>query len=408
MVIIKLLSSKRLALALIAIISIYTLWGASQGLGSKSFNMAFFKQPLFILLLVLLLINTFACTITQAKVRLRLYRNLQKAEKPLRWSDTVPIDGAAKDWLRTKKYHPIGRVVWAKRRYSLAFILLFHLSFILIGIGFLWSSLVRVEALISLTDGEELLLTKEAYFYYRAPAPEKTATQAWRIKAKRVDVIFPESGWPEDIQADIEIFDSGKKALDSRVKVVPPLGYRGHQLNIRDFSFAPYVTLYKENQKILEGYVALAVTMQGNQMKCRDEVILADGNRVTIEFFPRGIDREWGKPDRFMYPADPYLEVAIEPSNKVTALKLGETRQIGQYRIVFDDYRYVVFIKLIRDPGMTLIFIAFWLGLLSLAGHYMLPATFAIPGQVEGKDVIYYYRVGAGARLPKEADKDGL
>lgn len=389
MLIYRLLKSKKLAYILIIAIGLYTFWGVARGLPGRQYDPGFFRSTHLQVMLVLLLINTVACMVAQICKRWRLYRKLRISERTYRWRERLRAEGMARDWLFRQGFRSLGPTVWVRRLYGLTFIILFHFSFLLIGLGYLWSAWGRSEGLVPVTDGEQVPLTRESFSLLQQGPYGRLETEQWRLEVEKIQVNYPAQGWPQDIQGQFKLWHNDVQVKSGKIGKVPPVSYSGHEFNVWDFGFAPYLELRQGNQVLLSGYVALATITRGDQKFSHDSLLLPDGREIEIEFLPRGQETDWGKPDRFMYPSEPLLKVSID--GKFLVLPAYSSGTLGQLQIKTGDFRYYLQVKIIKDYGMVLIFIAFWLGLGALAGHYLLPAAFACIGQEGEKEVIYLY-----------------
>ncbi|WP_159446908.1 cytochrome c biogenesis protein ResB [Carboxydocella sp. ULO1] len=361
----------------------------ARGLPSGQYDTAFFRSLLLQVLLLLLLLNTAACMVAQVRKRWLLYQRLKKAARIYRWRQRKRIEGDARSWLTRQGFRPLGTVVWARRVYGLAFIILFHFSFLLIGLGYLWSAWGRIEGLVPITTGEQVQLTRDAYSLLQLSTYSRLNTDNWRLQVDQVLVNYPARGWPQDVQGRFQLWNSNIQAVSGILRKVPPVSYRGYDFNVWDFGFAPYLEISQEGQELLSGYVSLATLTRDNQKFSRDTLLLPNGKEMVVEFLPRGLDGDWGKPDKFMYPSEPLVKISSGGQSLV--LPLNSSGELGQFKIKTGDFRYYLQVKIIKDYGMVLIFIAFWLGLGALAGHYLLPASFACIGHEGEKEVIYLY-----------------
>lgn len=389
MLIYQLLKSKKVAYILIIALGLYIFLGVARGLPSGQYDTGFFRSTPLQVLLVLLLINTAACMVAQIRKRWRLYRKLRITERKYRWRERLWVEGTARDWLIRQGFRPLGPVVWARRLYGLTFIILFHFSFLLIGLGYLWSAWGRIEGLVPVTAGEQVPLTRESFSLLQQGPYGRLNTEQWRLEVEQIHVNYPAQGWPQDVQGQFKLWHNDVQVKSGKLSKVPPVSYYGHDFNVWDFGFAPFLELSQGNQVLLSGYVSLATITRGDQKFSRDSLILPDGREIEIEFLPRGQDADWGKPDKFMYPSEPLVKVSLGGQSLV--LPLHSSGDLGQFKIKTGDFRYYLQVKIIKDYGMVLIFIAFWLGLGALAGHYLLPASFACIGHEGEKEVIYLY-----------------
>ena len=396
MQIIKILKSNKVAFVLIALIFTYCLVGVTQAAITREYNIDFFyKWPMQVLLSGLML-NTLACTVNQAIKRWSFYSSLRSAIKPFRWKNKLEMSSEeeALTWLSKKGYKNIGSTAWSRKAYGLTFIVLFHISFILIGIGFYWSSFVRVEALLPITDGEELYLTKEMYALYDAQPLGDLGTESWLATIKDVYVDWSDDkGWPDNILAKFQVFDNQKEVISGQLERVTPLVYKGVQFNVWDFSYAPFISIKKEGQILAQGYVSLMNHEDDHGVvSVVDEITLPDGMPLVFEFLPKGEKRDWGRPIENMYPDNPHLLVNFTDDPKDIIIPIGQKANLGPYEIEFSDFRYMVQIKVIKDSGMGIIFWAFCLGFLGIGGHYLVTPSFASMGREGEKVYLYFFK----------------
>ncbi len=362
-VLLNTLSSPRLALVLVLLVIVFSLAGAilPQHGGMDSADIAawqkahpvitstfkpigafnVFRSWPFLVIILLLAINTLTCTIFQFKAEGRFYGH----------SNISPIA-------------------------KLGFLLL-HLSIIAILICGFYTAATGLDGRVILTEGQSF--TEEHDSYQRLVEGPLRGEQhrGFTAKLKKVQTQYQKQHLL-DITSEIEIYSGRNKITDGIIKVNYPFIYDGISFTYDDNGFAPRLLIQNKNtgRVIVDSFVALKTFRQGTEIEYRDFLPLPFFEHQTIVTVYPSFTRNNGKLEQTgQQPDNPLVLVeTTDDFGQVLSLievPLGEKKTLGEYDFTFKDLRRWASFRIVEDRGYLFVCISLWSGVASLFLRYI-------------------------------------
>jgi len=361
---IRLLSSSRLALVLILLIVVFSLAGAmipQEGMFGRD-DIALWQQdhPLvtswgkpiglfhvfhsipFLVLVLLLAINTLTCTV----IHIFRYGGLAFLRGP--------------DFLR-----------------HLGFVLL-HISLVIIFAGGFWSAGASMDGTIILTEGQTFQEAEANYLKLVKGPFYSEKHRGFFLRLKKITTQYIDNRHLVSNVADLEVLHRGRAAEPGRVEVNRPFEYQGLNFTLDELGFSPRLVIReRQTGKILvNSFVALRTFRQGQEREYRDFIPLPIfKQRVIVTVFPSFARQQGRAVKTGEEPVKPLLIVEFEDNKgnitQSRETELGGQVTLGDYTFTFAELRRWSTFRVVRDPGYGLVWLALWLGMVGFLMRYI-------------------------------------
>jgi hypothetical protein len=353
----ELLASAKLAVWLIALIALYSIFGTAlpqEGLvGSTALDQwklsrpllsmgleaigAFhaFRSPIFLILLALLFLNIAACTVLHL------------------------THGTA------YRKGPVERV---------GFILV-HLSLLGLISGGMLSVALKYESAFPLIEGQELdtrqrPLIEAAYrMFTNAPPP------ALHVKLEMIDIGYARTNYMVSKRSYLQWFDQEGNSEEIVVAVNHPFQRGNLYLTQDETGYAPGIII--ENNQTGQIFVDTFLALQKDNARTteRHRDVIPSGMGLPDLIFTLYPNHEvkdgvysWAGES----PVKPLLHIISHKSSMGSLyLEEGEAKNIGNLRFTFKGLRRWSAFQVMRDPGYPVITWSLWLGLGALLLRYL-------------------------------------
>jgi cytochrome c biogenesis protein ResB len=302
---------------------------------------AFHSLP-FIILIILLGINTLTCTLTHFIKR----GGIASFKGP----DAVKNTG---------------------------FILL-HLSLILLFAGGAWSASARMDGFIVLTEGQGFKEEHRNYLHLAEGPLRREKHKGFLLTLKNVRIVYQEGKYVTKIAAGVEVGAVPGRMAAAEISVNHPLTYRGVDFTLDQVGFSPRLVILdkKSGKPLINSFVALKTFRKGPNREYKDFLPLPFfKNRVIVTLYPayRIVENKIIKSGE--EPENPILLIEVEgPSGEVELTKhlpfKGKTG-VGDHMFEFIELRRWASFKVVEDPGYPVVWLAVLLGLLALFLRYI-------------------------------------
>jgi len=380
-VLLKILSSPRLTLVLVALVIFFAVCGAmlpqeggldtsqiadwqkehpglSRAFGPLGLFGVFHSWP-FIITLVLLALNTLLCTI------LRFVH-----------------DGGFASFTRQD---------WSQR----AGFFILHISLIAIMASGFVSAATRFSARLYLTEGQGLKDDQASYTHIsRGPLCRKQH-KGFTVVLDHIQTEYVQGRYQTELASKVEFFRGQDQVAQGYVKINRPYTFEGLAYTLDRTGFSPRILIRQKGnpRTLVNSFVALQTfdTPQGRTH--RDFLPLAFfKNRFVITLYPAHqlqgdeIKKTGENPD------NPLILVEMEDAKGNVAARghapLKEKVTVGDYEFEFAELRQWASFGVSSDPGYPIIWISLWLGMAALILRYApdLRKWFADDGGLEEKD----------------------
>lgn len=259
---------------------------------------------------------------------------------------------------------------------NMGFVLL-HLSLILLFAGGAWSASARMDGFIVLTEGQGFKEEHRNYIRLVEGPLRQEKHKGFLLSLEKVHITYRQGKYPTEMSAGIKVGPAPNRMTAVEIAINHPLTYRGVDFTLDQVGFSPRLVIRdKKSGKILiNSFVALKTFQNGPNREYRDFLPLPIfKNRVIFTLYPAYRKIE-GKIEKIgERPENPILLIEIEDHSGKTALTThlpfnGKTG-VGDHIFEFIGLRRSASFKVVEDPGYPLVLAAIWLGLIALILRY--------------------------------------
>lgn len=253
---------------------------------------------------------------------------------------------------------------------------LLHLSLLVLFAGGFASTAFSLDGYIVLTEGQQF--SERPNHYVRlSKGPLRTAThRGFTMKLERCSAEYSPDWRLLQIHAQLRpgLKNQGDTGLLT-AGINHPAEYSGFSFTLDQTGFSPLIRFSKDNRVIFESYIALKTLQEGHFREYRDTIRTPLPGKTIITLFPDhalaadGVLKKTGEE-----PGDPVLLVEMADNNGNVNwhrhVKLGESIELGSYRLEFAGLRRWASFRVMEDPGYPIILIGLWLGIAGLVTRY--------------------------------------
>ena len=255
--------------------------------------------------------------------------------------------------------------------------ILLHLSLILIFAGGFWSSSTRMDGYIVLTEGQ--VFKEEAGNYIRlSRGPLRTVRhRGFSVRMKKIRDDYERGKFLIKTTANLEFTRDFKKIYPAVIKYNQPFTFRGIDFTLDQTGYSPGLLIWdKRTGRILvRSFLALKTFMQGKNRDYRDFLRLPFlKEKIIVTLYPHYTQQGEKKVKIGEKPVNPVLiiEKTNESGNIVRkAVKLGEKVEFSNFSLQFTGLRNWASFRVADDPGYPLILLAVLIGISALILRYL-------------------------------------
>lgn len=253
--------------------------------------------------------------------------------------------------------------------------ILFHVGLLLILGGVVLSARTRLHAEAILAEGFRLPFVRAALRDVRSPQPFQ-GLPGIELEMRDFVAEYSSAGTPVDFSAVLSVTENGVRRLEEIVRVNDPFHFRGYQLTLHRYGFAPdLVARAPDGRVVLDGVSVLQLLPPGRE----DSLPLEGGGALRVALYP-DFATEWGRPGtRSLNPSRPVVAYTWTDDTGTDLAKglvgKGETSTVAGRSVTFQALSYWGGFYVARDAGLWL----FALG--GLASSLGLALRLAYPDQ---------------------------
>lgn len=216
-----------------------------------------------------------------------------------------------------------------------------HFSLILLAAGAFMSHRGAREARIEIVEGQVQPLPGSRYF----------------VRLDRLHPFYRAGKFIKGDAAEVTVFDECYAVKREILHANRPLKFAGYRIRLDTHGFAPFMNVSGNGSgESYEGFVSLNTSMGPDVYYWRDIDFPGVALKASAVFRP--------SPDG-PFPRAPSIKfVARNPGDGrlyTAEVPRGQAFQAGEYSISFGQVRYWAAFQVRRDPGLPMIFSAFWL-----------------------------------------------
>ncbi len=260
---------------------------------------------------------------------------------------------------------------------NMGFVLL-HLSLILLFTGGAWSASARMDGFIVLTEGQSFKEEHRNYIRLAEGPLRREKHKGFLLTLKNVRITYQEGRYATEMTTGIEVGPGPNRMAASEISVNQPLTYRGVDFTLDQLGFSPRLVIRdkKNGRPLINTFVALKTFRNGPNREYRDFLPLPFfKNRVIVTLYPayRAIEGKIEKTGE--EPENPILLIEIEDhTGKVVLTKhlpFRASTGVGDHIFEFTGLRRWASFRVVEDPGYPVVWVAIWLGLIALILRYI-------------------------------------
>ena len=354
----------------------------------------FYLSGWFTMLIVILFLNTLACTVQQVKI-------LTKTNSGTLDQDTLLT--ASKNSFLVSNHHEEGKLKrlisgflagkdWSYRYQDNAYridknkwgkysSIVFHISLLIMLVGFAVDALVSMDGTMVITEGQTIMDEPAGYIYLReaplyGPFYKDAGYGKFALTLQALEIKYPPQGVPDDYSSKITLSTAGGVTRESLVTKSQPVNFGGVSLHQEFYGYAPAVVIKDKTGKVLlESYVNISTSAHPASHAYQDSFAVPGTDlKLWLAFFP-DLKKKAGYITGSYQPVNPGLQIRITQGKQVLHsgyAAIGETIEFDDYQVSFPDLRRWSAIKISKDPGLPLVYTGFWLAVTGLIMIYLL------------------------------------
>lgn len=348
-----------------------------------------YLSPITVFFLALFFVNLVAVIVHRAPLILqRIYLGPRSPRsidldllkrRPRVWTITVPKGGPdlvqeVRRFFKRRFWSfldtPSPRSLLAVRnRYSPVGFLLFHLSFLLCLVGGLFVMYTRFSGELVLTEGQEFNADMKQFHKITRDPKIFKALPPLAIQVERVQPKYEKDASGKDVGTDLDILLKVKYWDDTRdetAKINEPIKRGPVSILAHDIGVSPLLVVRTSDGKTVDGgYVSLKV------LNDNEDSFQFEGLPFTffIRFYPDHLIEKGRDSSRSQYLRNPVIHARIQDGDTVLHednLPLGRTFAFRSLSLSFEDVRYWVNFRIIREYGNVPLFVGFLCGAIGL------------------------------------------
>jgi len=321
----------------------------------------------FVLLYLLLLINTLLCILHRLPTLMAQMR-----------ADPVFLP-QQQDWERTVEQLPLQREKWKPigtgyariyHRFSALGTILLHGALFFLAAGFFLTLLSRYEGRFFAAAGEKLLMQQDTYYGTSVPSTLTSSLPAFTLDVRDIKRDF----WRNELLFTKLVAEISINQKDALVAINKPVFLSpGTSLRLSSFGYAPSYRIVAGGVPLEEGAAKMRIFPPGEEDYFRSQHF---PHRIYVKFYPDWMETKEGPISRSMNLHNPRLVVDVYRGK----IYLGEKTLAFDELFLFEGITLsftnvipMAEFTVIRDLGFPLILLAFVMTLVGL--------TLRLPGK---------------------------
>jgi len=300
-----------------------------------------FNSPIFLVALLVLFLNTLACT----------YRSVYR-----------------------KKLFP-GKSKQARlRRYG--FVIL-HISILVCILGGFISAAFRMRGHLIVTEGQTVQDRHDVYPRLVEGPLRKERHDRFQLELVDAEFELATRSSMGRIAATVRLSDGDSQPIPADIEFNHPLSFNKTVFTLRDIGYAPQIQIRSLRNRFppLDGFIALKVWGYNEERSHYDFISLPEaGRRLSITLYPSHEIRDGQVIKTSESLGNPILLVFQEYMNgtKTTTVTIqpGERATIGDLEIQFGELRQWAAFQVVHDPGYCTVCLSFWMAIIALGMRY--------------------------------------
>ncbi|UCG49366.1 MAG: cytochrome c biogenesis protein ResB [Phycisphaerales bacterium] len=256
--------------------------------------------------------------------------------------------------------------------------LLLHLSLVLLLAGGFWSAATKLSGFVVLTEGQQFTETHAGYLWIAEGPFRPKRHKGFVASLREVRTDYEQKTYQVDVSSSLDILAGGKKVAEGTIRFNVPFVHQGLSFTQHDVGFSPRLRICdrRTGKLMLDSFVALKTFHGADESEYRDFLPLPFlENRVIITLYPDFSDDNGKLRKTGDEPENPLLLVETEgqPGHVLSRERLpkGGSIDVGRYTLSFTDLRRWASFRIVADPGYPVVLASLWLGVAALLLRYV-------------------------------------
>ncbi|MFZ3072616.1 MAG: cytochrome c biogenesis protein ResB [Thermodesulfobacteriota bacterium] len=242
--------------------------------------------------------------------------------------------------------------------------IVFHAAFIIVAIGIITSAIFRFAGETVVVEGESFFGDEKEYAGHSAGKSFDKFSPGVSFKVSGIEPVFWKdalyfTGLKAALKYPAETLENdGDVWLNDGVKI------NGARLRLIGFGYFPELHIENNGALLYKGYVEAKVFPPGAV-----DSIEIKGYKIFMRFYPDAVVENGKVSNRTLYLKEPALAIRVEWMGNAIGdgiLKKGESVRFGGATLAFTGARRFVNIGIVKDPGESIVFVGFVVGLIGL------------------------------------------
>lgn len=242
--------------------------------------------------------------------------------------------------------------------------LIFHIAFIIVGVGVVVSGFYRFDGSLVLLEGDVFLGERESYIYHSAGEDFDRLAPKLSFKLDEISTEF--WGWRMYFTGLEATIRHSAASLDKEETLWLNGGptIEGARLKLSSYGYSPNLHFRKDGMLVRKGTTALQIFPPGIE-----DSLEINNYKIFITAYPDAVEENGRLVNASLNIREPAFLVRVEWFGRevfADAVRLGEVFRYRDLGIIFEGLRPYVIIDVIKDPGENVVFIGFIVGAVGL------------------------------------------
>jgi len=266
-----------------------------------------------------------------------------------------------------KRFPYIFRDRGEKVRYGLLGSLIFHFSFLIILAGAIVSTWTRFEGMIILTEGQPFKGYPDEYIAVQRRPLFVSDPLGFQLMLQKFKPFY---GTQPKYVSEVLIGDRGNKTHET-IRDFHALSYKGYTFYQKDHGFSPSFVLKDHwGRVIFQSFVAFKSHKEAEEVRYEDYFrIPGTGLEIEGRLYPDMVINDGKVRSKSALPNNPVIDIKIKEKEKEIfrgIVKLGQDIKLTNFSLSFNDLRYWSSFRVVKDPGIPVIYAGFGTGVFGL------------------------------------------
>ena len=253
-----------------------------------------------------------------------------------------------------------------------------HISIVLLLVAGAWSAASKLDGYIVLTEGQSFTERHDQYLRLAEGPLHRENHKQFVAVLKQVKATYEKNSYLTHVAGVLDIISDNGQVTQGMVGINRPFTYKGITFTQDQIGFSPRLIIREKTtgRLLLNSFVALKTfrTEQGRQY--RDFLPLPFfANRVIVTLYPSYSHQDGKLVTTDQQPDNALLIIERQDeSGRVvsqTELPSGQNVTVGDYTLAFADLRRWASFRVVEDPGYLPVCVSLWLGLGALLLRYL-------------------------------------